>query len=189
MLYLNKNRECNKKIMEPIIYEMKAEDVVAFVKLCNANGIEVVIDGGWAVDALLGKQSRVHEDLDIAVLHEDVPKLRALLEARGYVDVLRDDTRDCNFVLGDDEGRLIDFHSCTFDADGKNIFGVPYPLASWAGHGEIGGFPVRCIEAQWLVDFHTGYELDEGDFHDVTLLCKKFGIKIPDEYDRFVTND
>ena len=67
--------------------EMTAKDVIEFVQLLNQNKIEVCIDGGWGVDALLGKQSRPHADLDIAMVHKDVPQIRALLEARGYKDV------------------------------------------------------------------------------------------------------
>jgi lincosamide nucleotidyltransferase A/C/D/E len=168
---------------------MKAKDVVEFVQLLNQHDIDVVVDGGWGVDALLGEQTRPHSDLDIAVEHKDVPQIRALLEARGYKDVPRDDTRDCNFVLGDDEGRLIDFHSYTFDAEGKLIFGVEYPYDSLTGTGTINGFPVKCIPPKWMVKFHTGYPLDDGDYHDVKLLCQKFGIEIPEEYDDFVEKD
>jgi len=52
---------------------------------------------------------------DVTVEHKDVPQIRSLLEARGYQDVPRDDTRDCNFMPGDDQVHLVDIHSCTFD--------------------------------------------------------------------------
>ena len=169
--------------------EMTAADVIEFVQLLNENAIEVIIDGGWGVDALLGEQTRKHEDLDIAVEHKDVPKIRALLEARGYTDVPRDDTRDCNFVLGDDEGHLIDFHSYTFDEAGEIIFGVEYPYDSLKGTGSINGCPVRCISPVWMVDFHTGYPLDENDYQDVKRLCQKYGVEIPKDYDDFVSKD
>jgi len=175
--------------MEEFEPEMTAEDVVAFVKLLNEAGIEVCIDGGWGVDALLGRQTRVHSDLDIAVQHEDVPRIRALLEERNYKDVPRDDTRDCNFVLGDDEGHLIDLHSYTFDQAGNLLFGVAYPYDSLHGTGTIKGFPVRCITAEWMVKFHSGYKLDENDYHDVKQLCQAFGIGLPAEYAEFVSRE
>ncbi len=171
------------------IPQMTAADVIAFVQLLREHNLEVIIDGGWAVDALLGRQTRVHSDLDIALNHQDVPCVRALLEARGYMDVPRDDTWECNFVLGDDQGHLVDFHSCTFDAEGNNIFGVPYPFASLQGRGAINGFPVKCVPAEWLVQFHTGYKLDENDYHDVKALCQQFGLEIPSEYSEFVAAD
>ena len=171
--------------MSDVKYEMKIEDVVEIVTLFEDEGMLVVIDGGWAVDALLGRQTRVHEDLDVAVLHVDVPKIRALLSERGFVDVPRDDTWECNFVMGDANGRLIDFHSCTFDKENRNVFGVAYEWEAWQGEGVIGGRKVRCIEPKILVDYHSGYEVDANDFHDVKLLCEKFGLAIPKDFDGF----
>ncbi len=168
---------------------MTAADVVDFVTLMAQNGIEVILDGGWGVDALLGRQTRPHADLDIAVNHADVPRIRALLEARGYADVPRDDTRDCNFVMGDADGRQIDFHSFTFDAEGNLTFGVPYPFESLQGRGEIAAQPVRCITPQWMVTFHTGYPLDANDYHDVRLLCAHFDLPIPPDYAAFVAGE
>jgi lincosamide nucleotidyltransferase A/C/D/E len=175
--------------MSKQIPAMTAQDVLAIVDLLNHNDIEVILDGGWGVDALLGKQTRSHADLDVAVNHRDVPKICSLLEAQGYHEVPWGDTWECNFVLGDDRGHLFDLHSCTFDAAGNNIFGVKYPYESWKGSGSIDGFPVKCITPEWMVKFHTGYKLDVNDYHDVKLLCKRFGIEIPGEYDKFVKNN
>jgi lincosamide nucleotidyltransferase A/C/D/E len=133
----------------------------------------------------LVRQTRLHADLDIAVQHKDVPQIRTLLEARNYKDVPRDDTRDCNFVMGDDVGHLIDIHSYTFDSSEKIVFGVEYPHDSLNGTGLINGFPARCISPEWMVKFHSGYGLDEKDYLDVTLLCHLFGIELPVEYKEF----
>ena len=163
--------------------------VIELVKLLNLNKIEVIIDGGWAVDALLGEQTRPHEDLDVAVFHKDVPKIRELLEARGYSEVPRDDSWECNFVYGNDEGHQVDIHSCTFDAEGNNILGVKYPYESLQGSGVINEFPVRCVPPECLVKFHTGYPLDNNDYHDVKLLCREFDIPIPEEFAKDVNSD
>jgi lincosamide nucleotidyltransferase A/C/D/E len=168
---------------EPNIEQMTSQDVVDFLELCSQHSVDIWIDGGWGVDALLGEQTRPHLDLDIALRHADVPKLRALLEARGYRDVLRDDTRDCNFVMSDTKGHVVDFHSFTFDEAGNHIFGVEYPFESLTGKGSIAGRPVRCVSAEWIVEFHTGYDLDENDLHDVLALHERFGIPIPHDYD------
>ena len=169
--------------------EMTAQDVIKMVELFNENNIDVVIDGGWGVDSLLGKQTRSHQDLDVAVMHKDVAKIRALLEASGFHDIPRDDTWECNFVLGDDQGHLFDLHSCTFDEAGNNVFGVKYPFDSLLGTGSINGHPVKCISPDWMVKFHTGNRLDGNNYHDVRLLCQQFGIEMPEEYDEFVLND
>lgn len=167
--------------------EMTASDVVEIVQLFNQNHIDVCIDGGWGVDALLGDQTRSHSDLDIAIQHSDVAKVRGLLEVRGYRDVPRNDTRDCNFVLGDDQGRQIDVHTYTFDSAGNHIFGVEYPADSLTGTGSVNGFPVKCISPEWAVKFHTGYETDMDDYRDVRALCQRFGIEMPSEYEGFET--
>jgi len=169
--------------------KMTADNVLAFVQLLNQHHIDVFLDGGWGVDALLGEKTRPHTDLDIALQHKDVPQVRALLEARGYKDVPRDDTWECNFVKGDEEGHEIDFHSYTFDETGNHIFGVKYPFESLTGTGSVNGFPVKCISPEWMVKFHTGYKLDENDYRDVKALCQRFGIEMPVEYEEFARAD
>ncbi len=169
--------------------EMTAKDVIEIVQLLSQNHIDVCIDGGWGVDALLGEQTRIHADLDIAIQHADVAQTRTLLEARGYKDVPRDDTRDCNFVLGDDQGHQIDIHSYTFDSAGNYVYGVEYPYDSLNGAGSVNGYPVKCISPEWLVRFHTGYKLDDNDYHDVKVLCQRFDITMPSEYEKFERRD
>ena len=163
---------------------MTADDVVTIIKLLEENGIEVYVDGGWGVDALLGEQTREHTDLDIALPHKFVPKLREVLEARGYADVPRTDTRECNFVLGDDEGHFVDVHSYTFE-NGKNIFGVAYEPHHLTGVGTINGYSVKGVPPGIMIEFHTGYDVDEDDYHDVKALCERFAIPLPEGYEKF----
>lgn len=165
--------------------KMSAADVVGFVDLCEQNDIEVYIDGGWGVDALLGKQTREHGDLDIALPHAYVPKLKELLGQSGYKDMQTEDQTESNFVMADDSGHRIDFHSYTFDKDGNNIFGVSYEPRHLTGTGVIAGHTVKCIPPEVMVEFHTGYELDEDDYHDVKHLCEKFDIPLPEVYRKF----
>jgi len=35
---------------------------------------------------------------------------------------------------------------------------------------------------EWAVKFHTQYDPDETDFHDVQALCARFFIPLPDLY-------
>jgi len=161
------------------------KDAADLITLLEENGLEVYVDGGWAVDAVLGEQTRPHDDLDIALPHAQVPRLRALLSTRGFCEQRRDDTWECNFVLVDQAGRRRDVHSYTLDAAGLNVGGVPYIAEQLTGHGVIGGYRVRCIPPGWLVRFHTGYELDDTDWQDVRLLCERFQIAVPDEYLKF----
>jgi lincosamide nucleotidyltransferase A/C/D/E len=170
--------------------DMTADEVVELYNQLASLGVKIWIDGGWGVDALLERQTRPHEDVDIVIQQKDLLVLRQLLEDQGYQDVPRDDTSDWNFVLGDDEGHLVDVHVIVFDDQKNGIYGPVergefYPAQSLIGTGAIGRQKVRCITPEYLVQFHTGYELQESDYRDVSALCAKFGIDLPQEYERF----
>jgi len=69
----------------------------------------------------------------------------------------------------------VDVHAIVFDAYGNGLYGpvekgVMYPAASLTGSGTIDRQPVKCISAEYMVKFHTGYELHDTDFADVTAL-------------------
>jgi len=131
---------------------MDARDAARLIEFLEQHGLEVYVDGGWAVDALLGEQSRPHGDLDIAVPHKYVPALRELLAGRGYCEQRRDDAWECNFVLADALGREVDVHSYTLDDAGSNVYGVAYVSEHLTGRGSIDGYPVRCISPEWLCE-------------------------------------
>jgi lincosamide nucleotidyltransferase A/C/D/E len=165
-------------------------DVIELYATLEKLGFKIWIDGGWGVDALLGEQSRPHQDLDIAIQQKEVAKLRELLRARGYKEIKKEQARPCNFVLGDENGREIDVHVIVLDDKGNGVYGPPekgemYPAASLTGTGLIEGRPVRCISPEWVVKFHSGYELKDKDFRDVAALCRKFGIDLPPAYAQF----
>jgi len=173
------------RFAERYYQQMTAEDVVRIIKLLEQNGIEVFIVGGWCVDALLGEQTRKHKDLDIALPHKFVPKLHELLEPLGYADVPQPDTSECNFVLGDDKGHLIDIHSYTFDEDGNNVFGVAFEPHHLTGNGVINGYPVRCVPPNVMVGFYSLYDIDQNDYRDAEALCERFDIPLPDSFENF----
>lgn len=162
---------------------MKAKDVIDLYKLLEENGIEIWVDGGWGIDALLGEQTRLHNDLDIAIERKNVEKLRNLLTSLGYKDKEKNGTTEWNFVL-DDGRREIDVHVFEFDDKGNNIYGIEYPKESLAGMGKINEQSVKCISAEYVVKFHGNYELKEKDFEDIRALCDKFGIELPENYKR-----
>jgi len=169
---------------------MTADDVRGFLTLMEARGIRVWLDGGWAVDACLGAQTRRHSDLDIVIENHDVPAAVAALRGHGYAPVPRDDTRAWNFVLGDDSGHQVDFHVIALDERGRGVYGPPenddcWPAEALTGTGIVNGRTVACTTPGWLVSSHTGYELDATDWADVSALCERFGIPVPDDYRPF----
>jgi lincosamide nucleotidyltransferase A/C/D/E len=169
---------------------MEAADVLDLYNALEELGVRIWIDGGWDVDALLERQTRLHQDLDIAIQEKDVRILRQLLEGRRYRDIKLEIAKPHNFVLGDDKGHEIDVHVIVLDDQGNGIYGPAengemYPAASLTGSGIINSQRVRCISPEWAVKFHSGYVLKEKDFQDVLTLCEKFGIEPPEEYARF----
>jgi lincosamide nucleotidyltransferase A/C/D/E len=177
--------------MEEIAHPtMLATEVIDLYNKLATLGIQIWIDGGWGVDALLGKQTRPHKDLDIAMQEKDLPKFREYLEACGYHEIKLKITRPHNFVLGDNQGHEIDVHVIVLDDEGNGIYGPVengemYPAASLTGNGTINGHTVKCISPEWAVKFHSGYELKDKDFQDISALCEKYGIALPAEYAHF----
>jgi hypothetical protein len=45
---------------------LDATDVLGILDQLDGAGLMVWLDGGWGVDALLGRHSRPHQDLDLA---------------------------------------------------------------------------------------------------------------------------
>jgi lincosamide nucleotidyltransferase A/C/D/E len=170
--------------------ETTLDDVVSFLALMDDVGVEVWLDGGWAVDACLGEQTRRHGDLDIAIEERHVAAAIGALERRGFAPVPRKDSRQWNFVLGDRAGHQVDFHVVVLADDGRGDYGPPengefYPADALTGTATVGDRTVRCISPEWLVAFHTGYEVGADDWADVQALCERFNLPIPDDYQRF----
>lgn len=167
-----------------------ARDVVEMVNLVESAGIAVWVDGGWCVDALVGEQTRDHADLDLAVPSRQHLLTREVLSARRFVCVL-DEPHVAVFV--DPAGVIIDLHAFDDTAtvtgdDGIERYGpdgLPYEVAGMHGHGQIAGRTVRCITADTMARYMSGYEPDADDWHDVLLLHQRCGVPIPAGYERW----
>jgi lincosamide nucleotidyltransferase A/C/D/E len=167
--------------------EMSRADVCDFLNLAASLGIRVWLDGGWAVDAWLGRQTRPHADIDIVVETSAAPRLVTTLRERGYADVPRPDTRPWNFVLGDAQGHEIDFHLIDVAPDGTGAYGpgetgFRFPADALTATTAFCGRAVLAVPPQRLVEFHTGYEHDADDRADVLALCEAFDLRVPDAY-------
>jgi len=166
---------------------MTSDDVVAIISMLQRAHCPVWIDGGWGVDALLGRQTRDHADLDLAIALGDVATAQTLLMRQlGYI--VAQDEMPTRLDLRDADDHRVDFHPLVFD-DGANgrqhlpdgTWGI-YPAEGLKGTGSINGMQVLCLTPELQLQFHLGYEPDDDDRHDVAQLCERFGLVVPDAY-------
>ncbi|MFJ9061355.1 nucleotidyltransferase domain-containing protein [Streptomyces sp. NPDC102409] len=159
---------------------MSRNDVLSILALLRAAGTDVVVAGGWGVDALLGEETREHRDLDLLHVREQEPAVVAALESAGYTETL--DWRPARFVLSHPSGLEIDLHPLEFAADGSAVQSSPDPAepfrypADCFVTGTVGTTTVRCISAEQQALFHQGYEPAERDVADMRRLREKFGL-------------
>ena len=140
--------------------------------------------GGWGVDALLGRVTREHKDLDLLVLISDLPRYAEVVRGHGFerkhewsesqpidVDALH---LDSAFVDAHADGREIDVHVIDVDHEGAVVqfHTEPWPLPRGAvsGMGTIDGVTVRCVSRAAQIAMHSGYDLPEKHREDVDLL-------------------
>jgi lincosamide nucleotidyltransferase A/C/D/E len=151
---------------------MTPERALDLLDLLAGKGVDVWVDGGWAVDALVGRQTREHGDLDLGVVR---PQLDAAVEVLGSVGYELTDARyvEVTVQLTHTEGHRVDLHPSTplpgdgteqVDFDG-NTYYIPPPV-----EGRIAGRVVRCLPLDIQLHTHKGYELRAKDRHDLELL-------------------
>ncbi|MFH1894606.1 MAG: nucleotidyltransferase family protein [Patescibacteria group bacterium] len=165
---------------------MEVNDVIEIVQLLEAENIDVWLDGGWGVDALLKEQTRQHKDVDVVVSINDVQKMQRILQRQGFR--LVSGGAPTNFVLRDKNGRKVDVHPVRFDEKGNGIYRMEngkdwiYPAEGFTGKGKVGGREVRCLTAKTQMLCHTGYEPSEKDFNEMKALRQRFGVEYPEQY-------
>lgn len=163
---------------------MDATRVLDLVAHLQAHGIPIWLDGGWGVDALLGKQTRPHDDLDLVARLEDSARIEAALGDRGYV--IGFGGPPLSYELVDDAGHQVDVHPASFGPNGDGIYRMTngrdwvYPAAGFGGEGRILGRPLPCLTPEVvLVNHTTGYALDEAHQRDVRALSERYALPLP----------
>ncbi|MET0422899.1 MAG: aminoglycoside adenylyltransferase [Actinoplanes sp.] len=153
---------------------MTGDEVLDILDRLGAAGLDVWVGGGWGVDALVGKQTRTHRDLDLMHRQEQEPAVVSVLTEAGFAETL--DWRPVRFVVTDARGREIDLHPLVFAPDGSATQASTdpehpfrYPAAAFVT-GAIAGRTVPCLSADQQVYFHQGYELTDRDRHDLAQL-------------------
>jgi lincosamide nucleotidyltransferase A/C/D/E len=163
---------------------MEAERLVDLVAHLASRAVAVWLDGGWAIDALLGRQRRRHDDLDVVAALEDGARIEAALGELGYLRADAGDPR--SVVMLDAAGHQIDVHPVVFTAEGDGIYQMTtggdwiYPRHGFSGSGEVLGRRIPCLTPEVMMLCHaTGYALDAVHQADATALSEGFGIPIP----------
>lgn len=165
-----------ERIKYRLIYT-PASQVLAILDELAAEGVQGWLAGGWGVDALLGRQTRPHNDIDF-VIGDDEPPFKHIDQALG---------REGFWFVGTFHHPGIPIPWChtwrhhagakvevlpvplskpPFAADGADVGGVGQPFTE----GSIDGRPVPCISAELQLLLHKGYPQREADNHDVALL-------------------
>lgn len=150
---------------------MTADAVLEVLGLLQAGNIRVWIAGGWGIDALVGRETRPHADLDVSVSEAETA-LAALAEA-GFEMVA--DWSPGRVAMRRDDGAEVDVHPIVFRPDGSAVLttheGIEYVYpADGFTAGLIGGHEVPCISAALQVALHTGYGPQDKDVADMETL-------------------
>jgi lincosamide nucleotidyltransferase A/C/D/E len=162
--------------------DLTGREVVFLVGALERAGVRCWLDGGWGVDALLGRQTRVHDDVDLVVVSDDVDLVIETLSRLHFV--VAEDDRPVRLVLRDHTSRQVDVHPIEVDSEGtgwqrgagpNGVGDAVYP-ATDRGSGEIEGRRVPCISPSLQLLHHSGYEPTAKDRADVAALCERFGL-------------
>jgi lincosamide nucleotidyltransferase A/C/D/E len=125
------------------------------------------------VDALVGRQTRAHRDLDIDIDARDAAEVLTVLHDLGYV--IETDWRPNRVQLMAAGRGRVDVHPLSFDNAGNGLQAgldgetYVYPRASFTT-GSIGGRTVRCLSAEQQIEWHAGYPLRDCDNADLDQL-------------------
>jgi lincosamide nucleotidyltransferase A/C/D/E len=175
------------------------QDVIRIIRFLEESGVPVWLDGGWAIDALLARETRAHEDVDLIVPFDDLDTAEAVLGEVGFTKNDRRTNLPNRLVLRNCDGLQVDIRPVTFKPDGSAVHihtaaggGLKciyvYSSAGLAGVGKIGGRVVRCataaeqirqkVERQYSPWAST--RIREGgvsvDLEDICSLLQVFGI-------------
>lgn len=152
---------------------MQSHQIVDLLAAWTEHGIEVFISGGWGVDALVGRQTREHNDLDVSLRTDEAEILESWLTENGFDLVV--DWSPGRRAWRHADGREVDVHPLALDEDGtyrlitRDGQEFVMPPGSYVT-GRIGDRAVGCLSVDKQLEFHRGYEPSATDLHDLELL-------------------
>lgn len=165
---------------------MTARDARATYQLLVGVGVRCWVVGGWGIDALVGRETRPHKDLDVLLVRREHARAWELLHGAGFtldftweenIDVeCRDGgpTMPTAYMLADASGRQLDVHVLDDDLTPLWTTERTFVKGALEAEGTIDGIDVTCMSAQMQRIAHTGYELPEDQRRDLELLGDEF---------------
>ena len=164
---------------------MDATEVLRVLAVLDAAGVRAGLTGGWGVDALLRRETRLHGDADLGVPAEAVDAAIDALAAIGYRVTI--DQRPARLVLVSSAGH-VDLHPILWGPTGAGIQTgfdgetFEYPPGSLEAEGLIAGQTVRCGTPSLQLAFHEHYLPRDHDRADMAALAEEFGLPLPPAY-------
>lgn len=151
---------------------MPAAEVARIVDWLEGRSVVYQCNGGWAVDALAGRQTRTHGDLDVFLDNAAVPDAVTWLEEDGCR--LVEDWLPVRVELRSGE-RAVDLHPMRVEANGDGVQslldgGTIRHAAASRTVGVVDGRTIVVADAVRLLELREGYEPRAIDRHDVALL-------------------
>jgi aminoglycoside-2''-adenylyltransferase len=159
--------------------------VLGVLDALEGAGVRAGVTGGWGIDALLGRETRPHDDVDLGIADDAVAAAIDALAGVGYRVEL--DERPGRVQLNGPTGR-VDLHPIRWEADGHGrqvgLHGevFDYPPGSLDAPGRIAGRIVRCGTPALQLAFHEGYAPRDHDRRDMQALAEAFGLPLPAAY-------
>ncbi len=152
---------------------MTLTEVMEVLHALDAARCRYWLEGGWGVDALVGRQTRAHRDVDVDLdaAHESIAL--AVLAERGYV--VETDWRPNRIELVAPGRGRVDLHPLLIATDGSArqaalSGGYHHFPASYFTVGHLNGEKVPCVTVATQRSFRQGYEPRAVDRHDLSVL-------------------
>jgi lincosamide nucleotidyltransferase A/C/D/E len=166
-----------------ILGEMTTEDVARIIQALDEANVRCWLAGGWGMDALLGRQTRRHDDIDIVIDAYDrqLDSACAALGRLGFrvVTIEQEPVWMPNRCGLEADGRhRVDLLSLDWpkvrSALGAAQGGSDVSFESAISVGRLGGGEVPCLSLAVQRVLHSGFAPRRVDRHDLEMLEEVF---------------
>ena len=153
--------------------DMPLPEVLAVLDALSAAGCRHWLEGGWGVDALIGRQTRPHRDVDVDIDAQCEDAALAALARLGYA--VETDWRPNRVELVAPGRGRVDLHPLLLADDGSARQAAlgggfhDFP-PSYFTVGSLDGVAIPCVSPSAQRAFRSGYEPRDVDVHDLAVL-------------------